>query len=139
MTELTGSFVSLQGKVILVAEDNYLLAHEIALSLQERGAVVIGPVASVRDGLALAEREGDRIDAAVLDVNLRNERVFAVADALISRGIPIVFCTGYEPLLLGKPYVNAPCITKPIDPGRLAKTLSAAIAAAPPAEHREPR
>jgi len=84
----------LRSKVILVVEDSYFLANEMEIFLEQLGAIVVGPAGSVRDGLALVERQGSRIDAAVLDVNLRNEKVFPVADALRARGIPIVFCTG---------------------------------------------
>jgi hypothetical protein len=34
--------------------------------------------------------------AAVLDVNLKGQRVYPFADLLRSRAIPIVFCMGYE-------------------------------------------
>jgi CheY-like chemotaxis protein len=127
MADAAGSS-GLQGKLILVVEDSYFLATEMKVFLQEEGAAVAGPVASVRDGLALVEREGSHIDAAVLDVNLRNETVFPVADALTARRVPLVFCTGYEQLLLGRPYVNSPYITKPIDYARLATVLSTVIA-----------
>ena len=119
---------TLQGKAILVVEDNYLLATELELFLQDQGAVVLGPVGSVQEGLAVVARDGSRIDAAVLDINVRNERAFAVADALAARHVPVVFCTGYDHLLLGQPYVSAPSVGKPIDYDRLARLLSAAVA-----------
>ena len=34
------------------------------------------------------------LDGALLDINLRNEKVFSLADALADRGVPIVFVTG---------------------------------------------
>jgi CheY-like chemotaxis protein len=36
-----------------------------------------------------------RPDAAVLDVNLAGEMVFPAADILMTRGVPVLFATGY--------------------------------------------
>lgn len=46
----------------------------------------------------------ESIDAAVLDINLQGEAVFPVADALIERGIPFVFATGYDQSAVPAPY-----------------------------------
>lgn len=46
------------------------------------------------DGLALAQRE--KLDGAVLDINLNGDRCFPIAHALTSRGVPFVFLTGYD-------------------------------------------
>ena len=59
----------LQGLCILLAEDEYFLADEIARALDEMDATVIGPVPDVEGALA-ALAGAPRVDAAVLDVNL---------------------------------------------------------------------
>lgn len=84
---------TLVGKRILVVEDEALVAAMVEDMLAEVGATVVGPAMSIAEGLALAVQEG--IDAAVLDVNVRGEPIDAVADLLRTRGIPIVFATGY--------------------------------------------
>jgi CheY-like chemotaxis protein len=103
----------LEGKRILVIEDEALVAVMIEDMLAEAGATVIGPATSVTAGLALADLE--TIDAAVLDVNLRGERIDAVAELLRRRAVPIVFATGYGEgmpnaapgdLVLDKPYTQ---------------------------------
>jgi hypothetical protein len=43
--------------------------------------------------------EQNSIDGAILDVNLRGEMVFPLADALAERSIPFVYVTGYGKLL----------------------------------------
>src|SRR5262249_51169600 len=118
---------ALRGKVILVVEDQYLLAQEIEMFLQEQGATVVGPAASLQDALSLIAREGSRLDGAVLDVNLHDDRVYPAADVLMSAGVPIVFATGYDDLVVGKPYMDVPLIEKPIDHRRLADVLATAI------------
>jgi hypothetical protein len=44
-----------------------------------------------KDALSLVENNSDRLDCAVLDINLRNERVYPVADVLVARGVPFIF------------------------------------------------
>jgi len=117
---------TLSGKRILAVEDEYMLAQELALFLEERGATVIGPVGTIQAGLGLATRE--TLDAAVLDVNLRNKPVYPVADVLIERGIPIVFVTGYDELLMQRPYLGLPRCPKPLDKEALLRVLVREIA-----------
>lgn len=113
---------SLLGKIILVVEDEYMLAEHVADALRAQGATIAGPAGSVRDALALVE-QGETVDAAVLDVNLRGDRVYPVADALLARGVPIVFATGYEELLLHRPYIGIPRCSKPYDTASLVALL----------------
>src|SRR4051812_9459903 len=75
----------LAGKRLLVVEDEYLIAMELCHSIEEGGGEVVGPAGSVEDALGLIA-EVARLDGAVLDVNLRGQRVYPVADALAARG-----------------------------------------------------
>ncbi len=86
---------ALLGRKVLLVEDDYFIADEMRRTILRSGAEVLGPVASVDKALALIA-ESSEIDAAVLDVNLRDVMVFPVADALTSRGVPFIFATGYE-------------------------------------------
>jgi DNA-binding response OmpR family regulator len=79
---------------ILVAEDEYLIADDLARELVEHGVKVIGPVATLDDALAAVAAQ--RPDLAVLDINLRGDRVFPLADLLAAQHIPFVFATGYD-------------------------------------------
>src|SRR3954451_11745837 len=67
---------SLQGRHLLVVEDEYLIAADLTASLESLGAEVIGPAASIEEALSLLEINSDRLDGAVLDINLRNEPIF---------------------------------------------------------------
>ena len=115
----------LAGRKILLVEDEYMLATDLAQYLERHGATVVGPVGSVAQAMPLT---GAALDAAVLDINLRGERVYPVADALIARGVPIVFATGYDELLMQRPYIGRPICQKPIDKPALLTALQAAIA-----------
>ncbi|MGJ4900627.1 response regulator [Bradyrhizobium sp. HKCCYLRH2060] len=86
---------SLRDRHILIVEDEYMLADELRCAFGSAGGTILGPVGTVPDALALIKREG-RIEGAVLDVNLRGDMAFPVADLLVERGVPFVFTTGYD-------------------------------------------
>jgi CheY-like chemotaxis protein len=91
--------------------------------LGELGCAVAATAASLDEAVALA-RTGD-FDAAILDVNLGNERSYPVADVLKERGTPFVFSTGYDNLQQG--YSCYPRIQKPYRQSELAKILNAVL------------
>ncbi|MBS0298039.1 MAG: response regulator [Proteobacteria bacterium] len=109
---------------VLVVEDEVLIAVALEESLQDFGHEVIGPYKRVREALDAARNEA--LDAAVLDVNLRDEVVFPVADALKARGVPFVFCTGYaEMQLIPEAFSAFPCLSKPCAPEKVLAALQA--------------
>ncbi len=113
------------GKRILVVEDEGLVSAMVEDMLAELGATVVGTAATIARGLLLARTTTD-IDAAVLDVNLRDERIDPVARALIERSVPIVFATGYG----AAPDVGAGAsvvIDKPYTRDKLARALTAVL------------
>ena len=104
----------LAGKTVLLIEDEYLLADEIRTALLNEGASVVGPFGEVAPGLAVVEA-GDALTGAVLDINLRSEAVYPIADALRRRGLPFVFTTGYDKAVIPEQYQDVPRCEKPID------------------------
>ena len=120
MTDRTAD--DLKGRRILVVEDEYLVAADLARSLQRHGAEVVGPAPNVQRAMALIER-GGRIDGAVLDISLGGEMVYPVADALERANVPFVFATGYDAQSAPGWYAYAPRCEKPIDPVALARAL----------------
>jgi CheY-like chemotaxis protein len=88
------------------------------------GATVVGPATTLADGLSLAETE--QFDAAVLDVNLRGERIDPIADVLAARGIPMVFATGYG-MAADADRRGAPVIDKPYTQETLGSALIRAM------------
>ena len=114
--------------LVLVVEDEFLIAMEMKAVLLGAGYAVLGPAATVADALSLLEQW--RPDAAVLDVNLGGERITPVAMALKRRDVPFVLTTAYwpadlanEPLLSGA--VN---LGKPTSPIRLLNALERMLA-----------
>jgi CheY-like chemotaxis protein len=122
MTEQT-----LAGSRILVVEDEYYLADEARLILSHVGADIIGPVPTVAQAKAVMDAN-TRIDGALLDVNLRGELVFDLADALQARGIPFAFATGYDGDVLPDRFANRLVLSKPVRPELLIEAFRDLIA-----------
>ena len=120
-----GPASGLAGHRILVVEDEMLVAMLEEDLLLELGCEVIGPVASVAAALNLISQE--RLDGAVLDVNLGSELVYRVADKLRQSGVPYVFVTGYGPDGLEPDYRGHPTIQKPFHLDRFGGDLTDAL------------
>jgi DNA-binding response OmpR family regulator len=99
---------------ILVVEDNYLIALRTAAILQDAGYAVVGPELSLDAARrALAQQ---RIDLALLDVNLDGEMVFPLSTILDTRGIPYIFITSYSEAAIPAEYRDRPLMQKPFVP-----------------------
>jgi DNA-binding LytR/AlgR family response regulator len=118
----------LHGRRLLIVEDEYLLAIELAGALEEYGAEIAGLAGSVADAQEVIQAEGGRLDAAVLDVNLGQDRVYPVVDTLQERGIFFVFVTGYDPWVISEKYSEVPRFQKPVQAVALARLLAERVA-----------
>ena len=112
----------LEGCSVLVLEDDFYLADDIAEALEQAGALVLGPFANVRGALA-SLRDG-RPDLAVLDVNLGAETSLDVGRGLRGDGVPILFATGYDASVLPPDLADAAYLTKPVNMAVLVSRLS---------------
>ncbi len=115
--------VGLAGLRVLVVEDDLLIAVHIEEVLQGLGCVVVGPVGKLDAAMRIAD--GEALDAAVLDVNIRGGHVFPVAERLRARGIPFALASGYGDWALPETFRNQPRLTKPFTTRELiARVLS---------------
>lgn len=99
---------------ILVVEDEPLIGMEIESTVEQLGHQVIGPVAELADALALAA--DCTIDCAMLDINIRGGKSYAVVEMLLNRNVPVLLLTGYgaqtlperlqEQIRLPKPFTS---------------------------------
>lgn len=112
----------LTGRRVLVVEDECFLAADLVEALEEEGVEVLGPAASVHAALDLLAGTG-RLDGAVLDLDLRGGMVFHVADALLARGVPLVFTTGYDEGIVPPRYSGVACCVKPVEASRVVGAL----------------
>ena len=117
---------SLHACRILLVEDEYMLAEELALELTDAGAEVLGPAPTIERALAVLDGKSNP-DGAILDVNLGGVSVFPLADTLIDRGVPVVFTTGYDPDTLPDRFANVPVCGKPINVMLITAAIGRAI------------
>lgn len=117
---------TLKGRRILIVEDDYFVAEDLASAFIDEGAGILGPVAEVNATLSMING-ADQIDGAVLDINLHGEMVFPVAEELTRRRIPFVFSTGYTRAIVPESYDDVPRCEKPLDPKQVRTALTARI------------
>jgi CheY-like chemotaxis protein len=115
---------NLQGRRVLVVEDEYMIAEDMRATLADAGAEILGPVPTIAEAADLIDAEPN-IDAALLDVNLRGDMVFDVADTLVARGVPFAFITGYDRTTMPERFIDAPYLEKPVKPVQVAAILAA--------------
>jgi hypothetical protein len=89
--------------------------------LSAAGLEVVGPAYSVSE--ALRNIECADIHGAIVDINLKNELAFPVADALLSRGVPFVITTGYDRQHLEAKYRELDHFEKPFNPAEVIAKL----------------
>ncbi|WP_233859954.1 response regulator [Paraburkholderia sp. HD33-4] len=116
---------ALDGRKILVVEDDYLVALALADMLQAAGAEVIGPISEIEEALSFVE-EGKDVDAAILDVDLHGQKSYPVAQALAARHIRVVFATGYGEEAVDQAWRAYPRLQKPFDEHALVNVLLSA-------------
>ena len=93
------------------------------------GSEVVGPAARLSDALQIASSAS--LDAAILDINMGGGVVFPVADILQTRGVPVIFATGYGPKSLPTRFANTPTLSKPFTFETLTHHLRKALADQP--------
>ena len=107
----------LQGRRVLVVEDEALIGMLLEDELLRAGAEVVGPACSVKEALELINQMAadGGLSAAVLDINLKGETVSPVADRLAALSVPFVFATGYGEGYNRGLHAAAPILVKPFD------------------------
>ncbi|MCB4821622.1 HWE histidine kinase domain-containing protein [Roseicella aerolata] len=104
----------LRGRRVLVVEDALLVAMELEAALSASGVEIIGPAASLGQALNLIRQQ--RIDAALLDIDLDGALVYPAADLLVERGVPVAFATGYDAAsVLPQRFRGMPVLPKPFN------------------------
>lgn len=102
---------ALAGLTVLLVEDEPLIALDVRSTLEDCACIVLDECSGVAAALKLIDT--NRIDIAVLDLNIHKEHTLAVADALMARGVPFVWLSGYNRDFLPEPYRVHPFVGKP--------------------------
>jgi DNA-binding response OmpR family regulator len=106
---------------ILIVEDEYYLADDLARALTRQGAEVVGPVGALDEAEILVGQ--GNFDCAILDINLRGEMAFPLADRLEAKGIPFIVASGYNSAAMPDRFLAVPRVEKPFDPSEIIAAL----------------
>jgi len=122
---------ALSGRRILIVEDEYYLAEDLAAAVRAAGGEVVGPVGSLAEAEDRVAKGG--FDCAVLDMNLRGELVFPIARRLEGEGVPFVVTTGYNSGALPIEIESHRRIEKPFEQEKVVEAVTRVLAEAPSA------
>lgn len=106
---------SFDGLSILLLEDEYLIAMDTEQTLTSFGVAKVDVVNTLEDAAKAAADQ--RIDVAILDININGRSSFEVAERLREKGTPVIFASGYgsrkrngavmeDAIYLNKPYTK---------------------------------
>ena len=106
---------------ILVLEDEWLIAEDVARILRRLGYQVIGP--ALDPGTAEGLLATHHPNAALLDILVGQKTCYPLADILAKRGIPFAFATAFGATDLPERFAGCPLVTKPFGEARLRATI----------------
>jgi DNA-binding response OmpR family regulator len=123
---MVSNFPSRGTKRVMICEDEAIVALDLRMLVEDLGHTVIGPFATVAQSLKACADE--HIDAAILDVQLRDGEIFPVAERLRSKGVTVIFHSGhaYEDEL-SKDYPTARFCPKPARVEHLVRHLKESL------------
>ena len=119
----------LEGRKVLIVEDEAPIALSLAAAVAHAGGVPVGPAATVAASFALMADH--TLDGALLDIRLRGETSFPLADVLAVLGIPFVFVSGLSSALMPYPHRDRPLFDKPYEARDVIATLARLLRPAP--------
>lgn len=111
---------------VLVVEDEYFLADDFAKALRTRGVQVVGPIADLQEAVDQVRRDG--FDVAVLDINLRDQSTYELAEHLEQASIPFIFVTGYSAEVIPNRFRHVARLEKPCDLDEMVESVFALCA-----------
>jgi CheY-like chemotaxis protein len=112
---------------VLIVEDEPLIAMMLEDFLDSLGHRIAGTCETVREALTKVEEGG--FDVAIIDVHLKGDHVWPVADKLREKGIPFILATGGHISPPPAEHENAPVLNKPYTIDSIEPALDAACGA----------
>lgn len=110
---------------ILLVEDEVMIRMMVADMLEELGYTIAAEAGDIDDAIRLVQTTD--FDIAILDVNVNGKVISPVAEALLLRGLPFVFATGYGAQGVPEKFRDRPTLQKPFQIETLARTIEAVL------------
>lgn len=112
--------------VILVAEDEPIVAHDLCDTVEEAGFTVEGPFDDASSAMRSFEKH--KPDLAILDINLAGGNAYSLAEKMMAQDVPVIFHSGQvtseEVQAL---YPKASALSKPCPPAVILETVQQAL------------
>jgi CheY-like chemotaxis protein len=105
-------------------EDEPLISMMLEDFLDSLGHKIVGTAESVQEALAKVDEGG--FDVAIIDVHLKGEHVWPVADRLTEKGLPFILATGGHISPPPPEHAGAPVLAKPYTIDSIEPALDAA-------------
>ena len=111
---------------ILVAEDEPIIAIDLCDTVEEAGCNVLGPHRKISS--AMLEFQKHKPDVAILDVQLNDGVVFALAEKLADEDVPIIFHSGhFTHEEVAKKFPGATTLQKPCPPAKMLEAVNGVL------------
>jgi DNA-binding response OmpR family regulator len=107
---------------VLVLEDEPIIGFALEDMLLSIGCAQVRLATKIGEAEKIVREE--KLDAAILDVNIHGTESYPVADELAERRVPYIFATGYGDRAHPDRHRNIPTVTKPYS----AEDIRAALA-----------
>jgi DNA-binding response OmpR family regulator len=111
---------SLEGLLILVVEDEPLIALDVARAVTTAGAKVVS-AGYLESGLCSTEHP--LLAAAVVDLRLADGSGTKICERLRSRRVPFIVHTAYPRMFASAQWPDVPILTKPVRPEQIVSAL----------------
>lgn len=112
---------------VLVAEDEFIIAHDLCDTVSEAGFAIEGPHPNISSAMLALQKH--RPDLAILDVQLDDGDVFPLAEKLMAENVPIIFHSGnYSTEEMNARYPGAIACSKPCPPNEIIDKVQQALA-----------
>lgn len=109
------------GMRILLIEDDYHQAQELARLIEGAGAMVVGPIGRRDAAERIIRARG--FDLAILDINLGQGPDYDLAFLLRDMDRPFLFLTGYGRVVVPEEFRHILLIEKPVDGSKLLSAI----------------
>ena len=114
--------------VILVAEDEPLIALDLCDTVETAGYAVEGPFRDISSAMLSFQKQ--KPDLAILDVQLSDGNVFPLAEQLMAEDVPVIFHSGnYASSEVSDRFPKACSLSKPCPPAHIIDSVNEALSA----------
>ncbi len=112
--------------VILVAEDEPIVAHDLCDTVEEAGFIVEGPFFDTSS--AMLSFRKNKPDLAILDINLAGGTAYLLAEQMMAEDVPVIFHSGQVTSAEVRAlYPKASALSKPCPPALILQTVQQAL------------